>query len=144
MRCGCSIWRMVTGGGPGTATEPVSLYAFIALMQRLRFGYGSALSVTVFLLTLPSPSWVRASDARSAEPDREGSTGGRLGGGRRPAPGRVLFPIYWMFVASLMPESRLFESRPLLPTAVTFEHYRALFDERDFLVPIRIPSLSPG
>ena len=37
---------VVTGGGPGTATEPLSLYAFIALMQRLRFGYGSALSVT--------------------------------------------------------------------------------------------------
>jgi ABC-type sugar transport system permease subunit len=42
---------VVTGGGPGTATEPLSLYAFIALMQRLRFGYGSALSMTLFLLT---------------------------------------------------------------------------------------------
>jgi ABC-type sugar transport system permease subunit len=41
---------VLTGGGPGTATEPLSLYAFIALMQRLRFGYGSALSMTVFLL----------------------------------------------------------------------------------------------
>lgn len=41
---------VMTGGGPGTATEPLSLYAFIALMQRLRFGYGSALSITVFLL----------------------------------------------------------------------------------------------
>ena len=29
----------------------------------------------------------------------------------------MLFPIYWMFVASLMPESQLFESRPLVPTA---------------------------
>jgi ABC-type sugar transport system permease subunit len=42
---------VLTGGGPGTATEPLSLYAFIALTQRLRFGYGSALSVSVFLLT---------------------------------------------------------------------------------------------
>jgi ABC-type sugar transport system permease subunit len=42
---------VLTGGGPGTATESLSLYAFIALMQRLRFGYGSALSVTVFLVT---------------------------------------------------------------------------------------------
>jgi ABC-type sugar transport system permease subunit len=42
---------VMTGGGPGTATEPLSLYAFVALMQRLRFGYGSALSITVFLLT---------------------------------------------------------------------------------------------
>jgi ABC-type sugar transport system permease subunit len=52
---------VVTGGGPGTATEPLSLYAFIALMQRLRFGYGSALSVTVFLLTFVfALIWVRA------------------------------------------------------------------------------------
>jgi ABC-type sugar transport system permease subunit len=51
---------VVTGGGPGSATEPVSLYAFITLMQRLRFGYGSALSVTVFLLTFAfALVWVR-------------------------------------------------------------------------------------
>jgi multiple sugar transport system permease protein len=43
---------VMTGGGPGTATEPLSLYAFTALMQRLRFGYGSALSIVVFLLTV--------------------------------------------------------------------------------------------
>ncbi|MBI4478381.1 MAG: sugar ABC transporter permease [Acidobacteria bacterium] len=52
---------VLTGGGPGTATEPLSLYAFIALMQHLRFGYGSALSVTVFLLTFGfALIWVRA------------------------------------------------------------------------------------
>jgi ABC-type sugar transport system permease subunit len=52
---------VLTGGGPGTATEPLSLYAFIALMQRLRFGYGSALSVTVFFLTFAfALVWVRA------------------------------------------------------------------------------------
>jgi ABC-type sugar transport system permease subunit len=51
---------VVTGGGPGTATEPLSLYAFTALMQRLRFGYGSALSITVFLLTFVfALVWVR-------------------------------------------------------------------------------------
>jgi ABC-type sugar transport system permease subunit len=52
---------VLTGGGPGTATESLSLYAFIALMQRLRFGYGSALSVIVFLLTFGfALVWVRA------------------------------------------------------------------------------------
>jgi ABC-type sugar transport system permease subunit len=39
---------VMTGGGPGTATEPVSLYTFAALFQNLRFGFGSALSVLVF------------------------------------------------------------------------------------------------
>jgi ABC-type sugar transport system permease subunit len=42
---------VLTGGGPGTATEPLSLYAYAVLTQRLRFGYGSALSVTLFVLT---------------------------------------------------------------------------------------------
>jgi ABC-type sugar transport system permease subunit len=42
---------VLTGGGPGSATEPISLYAFSALLQNLRFGYGSALSVIVFAVT---------------------------------------------------------------------------------------------
>ena len=42
---------VLTGGGPGTATEPVALYTFAALFQNLRFGYGSALSVIVFAIT---------------------------------------------------------------------------------------------
>jgi ABC-type sugar transport system permease subunit len=51
---------VMTGGGPGTATEPLSLYAFVALMQRLRFGYGAALSITVFLLTFAfALIWIR-------------------------------------------------------------------------------------
>ena len=41
----------LTGGGPGTSTEPIALYTFNALLQNLQFGYGSALSVFVFLLT---------------------------------------------------------------------------------------------
>jgi multiple sugar transport system permease protein len=39
---------VMTGGGPGTATEPVALYTFTMTLQHLRFGFGSALSVIVF------------------------------------------------------------------------------------------------
>jgi ABC-type sugar transport system permease subunit len=42
---------VMTGGGPGTSTEPVSLYTFNTLLQHLRFGYGSALSILIFLAT---------------------------------------------------------------------------------------------
>jgi ABC-type sugar transport system permease subunit/ABC-type glycerol-3-phosphate transport system substrate-binding protein len=41
---------VLTGGGPGTATEPISLYAFTTLFADLRFGRGAALSMIVFLL----------------------------------------------------------------------------------------------
>ena len=40
---------VLTGGGPGTATEPLASYTFNALLQNLRFGYGSALSVLIFV-----------------------------------------------------------------------------------------------
>lgn len=42
---------VLTGGGPGTSTEPVALFAFNALLQNLRFGYGSAVSVVIFVIT---------------------------------------------------------------------------------------------
>ena len=42
---------VLTAGGPGTATEPIALYTFNSLMHNLRFGYGSTLSVLVFLVT---------------------------------------------------------------------------------------------
>jgi ABC-type sugar transport system permease subunit len=41
---------VLTGGGPGTSTEPIALYTFTALLQHLRFGFGSALSMIVFLV----------------------------------------------------------------------------------------------
>jgi ABC-type sugar transport system permease subunit len=40
---------VMTGGGPGSATEPIALYTFSTLLQHLRFGYGSALSIIVFV-----------------------------------------------------------------------------------------------
>ena len=41
---------VLTGGGPGTATEPVSLLSFTTLMRDLRFGRGAALAVIVFAI----------------------------------------------------------------------------------------------
>lgn len=43
---------VLTGGGPGTSTEPVAIYAYSALMRSLRFGYGSALAMIVFAVSL--------------------------------------------------------------------------------------------
>jgi ABC-type sugar transport system permease subunit len=41
---------VLTGGGPGTATEPIALYTFATLLQNLQFGLGAALSMIVFTL----------------------------------------------------------------------------------------------
>ncbi|NJN86320.1 MAG: sugar ABC transporter permease [Leptolyngbyaceae cyanobacterium SL_7_1] len=41
---------VMTGGGPGGATETVSLYIYATVMRYLDFGYGSALVVVTFLL----------------------------------------------------------------------------------------------
>lgn len=42
---------VMTGGGPGTSTEPVALTTFNTLFQNLRFGYASAMSVVIFVIT---------------------------------------------------------------------------------------------
>ena len=42
---------VLTQGGPGTSTEPIALYTFSTLLQHLRFGFGSAVSVIVFLFS---------------------------------------------------------------------------------------------
>jgi ABC-type glycerol-3-phosphate transport system permease component len=49
----------------------------------------------------------------------------------------MLFPIAWVVAGSLTAEARLFEAPSLLPDRPTLDHYRALFDDRDFLVPVR-------
>jgi ABC-type glycerol-3-phosphate transport system permease component len=51
--------------------------------------------------------------------------------------GAILFPLYWVAIASLTPESRLFAQPALVPDALVLDHYRALFGERDFWTPVR-------
>ena len=46
-------------------------------------------------------------------------------------------PLVWMVLASVAPESRLFEGGALWRGPFVLDHYRALFDERDFWIPIR-------
>ena len=46
------VWVM-TGGGPGGATETVSVYTYQTYMRYLDFGYGAALAVaTVVILSI--------------------------------------------------------------------------------------------
>ncbi|MGB6298892.1 MAG: sugar ABC transporter permease [Rivularia sp. (in: cyanobacteria)] len=43
---------VMTGGGPGGATEVVSLYIYSTIMRYLDFGYGAALVVVTFVLLI--------------------------------------------------------------------------------------------
>jgi ABC-type sugar transport system permease subunit len=62
---------VMTAGGPGTATEVVSLYTFSTLLQHLRFGYGSALSMIIFLATfLLALLYIRAAGSQLLEEQR--------------------------------------------------------------------------
>jgi len=49
----------------------------------------------------------------------------------------TLFPFYWAVVASLISDAQLFREPTLLPRHLIFDHYHALFTERDFITPIR-------
>src|SRR3989338_8373523 len=42
---------VLTGGGPANTTETLSIYTYKILFQTLQFGYGSTLSVVVFMFT---------------------------------------------------------------------------------------------
>ena len=50
----------------------------------------------------------------------------------------IAFPLLWMIVTSLKPQSELFVIPPaILPTEITFEHYRRLLSETPFLVYLK-------
>lgn len=49
----------------------------------------------------------------------------------------ILFPLYWALVSSFTPETRLLSAPSLVPTTLILDHYRALFDTRDFWTPVR-------
>ena len=46
--------------------------------------------------------------------------------------GAFVFPVYWTIASSFAPDARLFEVPPLVPSELTLDHYRALFDQRQF------------
>jgi len=48
----------------------------------------------------------------------------------------ALAPLYAALVGSLTPDARLFESTPLVPAPLVWDHYRALFTTRAFWVPL--------
>jgi ABC-type glycerol-3-phosphate transport system permease component len=48
----------------------------------------------------------------------------------------MLMPILWVFLASLKPDPQIMAGN-LWPTDITFEHYRAILDRRDFLIALR-------
>ena len=60
--------QVMTGGGPGGATEMVSLYIYATVMRYLDFGYGAALVVVTFLvlIAIVALAGLLISKARSA------------------------------------------------------------------------------
>ncbi|MEZ5285217.1 MAG: carbohydrate ABC transporter permease [Vicinamibacterales bacterium] len=49
----------------------------------------------------------------------------------------MMFPVAWAVLSSFVPENRLFAPPSLDPSALVLDHYRALFDTRDFWTPVR-------
>jgi ABC-type glycerol-3-phosphate transport system permease component len=49
----------------------------------------------------------------------------------------LAFPILWGLLSSFKPEEQILGSPSLWPSRIVMDHYRDLWRERDFLVPIR-------
>jgi ABC-type glycerol-3-phosphate transport system permease component len=48
-----------------------------------------------------------------------------------------VFPVYWTIASSFAPEATLFDVPPVVPRQVTLDHYRALFEQQQFWLPMR-------
>ena len=124
----------LTGGGPGTATESLAFLAYQAVLNDLRFGYGSALAVMIFLVGLLLALLTVRFLSRGESCEAPGYFI-RLG--------MVLFillsffPFFYTLLSSLKPAAQLFEfNPPFWPRSFTWENYRAIFQDRGFQVNI--------
>jgi ABC-type sugar transport system permease subunit len=62
---------VLTNGGPGTATESISLYTFDQMLQNLRFGLGSAAAMVTFAVAfVVALVWIRVSGRRILDSSR--------------------------------------------------------------------------
>jgi multiple sugar transport system permease protein len=58
---------VMTGGGPGTATEPVTLYAYLVGMKNGNLGYSSAIAYALLIMvTISSLLFLRIARRRAA------------------------------------------------------------------------------
>lgn len=56
----------------------------------------------------------------------------------------IALPLFFALLASVTPEAELFDRPTLLPRTITFDHYRALFEERRFARPIMSSMIVAG
>lgn len=56
----------------------------------------------------------------------------------------VLFPIYWMVITSLKLPREIYRQPSLWPNVITFNNYRLLIEDKDFLLAIRNSFLVSG
>jgi len=63
---------VLTGGGPANTTETLAVYIYKVVFQTLRFGYGSAIAVTMLLLAGAASVLIVALAGRGAFGVREG------------------------------------------------------------------------
>ena len=63
---------VLTGGGPANTTETLAVYIYKVIFQTLRFGYGSAIAVAMFLLAGTASVLIVGLAGRGAFQAREG------------------------------------------------------------------------
>ena len=125
---------VMTGGGPGTATEPIALYTFTTLLQNLRFGYGSALSVLMFAVAFGLGAGSHPADRPRRHPgavrhDRSTVACAWRRSRDHRAP-RAAVVLGHRLVAHA--RATVVRGAVAVPHDLTLDHYRALFEQRDF------------
>ena len=123
------VWQL-TRGGPGSATETISIYAYVRGFQQFDTSYVGAIVVVLII-------GLSALLDRGAQAD-----GGRAMSGRGRAIGWyatsiaitivMLFPVYWMFAVSLKTPREIFKYPPAwYPATPQFNNFLVLFRDGD-------------
>jgi ABC-type sugar transport system permease subunit len=126
---------VLTKGGPGTATQLISLYAYNTAFLFSQYGRAMAMLIGLLacLLLLMAAAVHFIGAARRSSNDRPRTTrrdlrvpdarGGDL---------LALFPFWWMLVTSLKRPVDIFSRVALWPQQITFGNYDRLFSEFHF------------
>ncbi len=124
-----------TGGGPGSATEILNLYAYRTSFTELNLGYGASLAVVLMTITLAISYFMFR--LRRARPMN------RRGAFRRVALAAVAgaglavwaFPVIWGLLTSFKTERDVLAYPPVLLFTPTLDNYREVIFGSSSIVP---------
>ena len=125
-----------TGGGPGSATEILNLYAYRTSFTELNLGYGASLAMVLLAITL-AISFADVPAAAGARDERARRTCGASRSPPSPASALAVwaFPVIWGLLTSFKTERDVLAYPPVWLFEPTLANYREVLFGASSIVP---------